>query len=189
MGSNIKSVVILSVPKRPSLGALRLIATVVAAETNSITNNIRAAFQFKFFTSFVGSSKMSYYWMGIQKFICRYLLESDSVTELVSEILDEMHRRIVQSFLDFVILLELSKHPLSGDDIISLIHKRHHMLMSADTIHSYLNTLERDGLVKSELNRKNRVYNITECGNEAAREFLDAKTKILGLFLDLFICE
>jgi len=106
---------------------------------------------------------------------------------LESEILDRMHRRIVQSFLDVVILLELRKHPFSGDDVISFVHNKFHISLSSDTVHSCLRDLERDELVKGEGTRGKTVYTLTEQGKERARAFLNAKDKILGLVLNLFV--
>jgi len=107
----------------------------------------------------------------------------------VSEFLDGIHKRFVRSFLDFVILLELSKRPLGGYDVITLIHDRHHMLLSSGTVYTKLYTLEKDGLVKSRLNSGKRVFTLTERGKETTREFLNSKARILGSLLDLFAGE
>jgi len=170
----------------PSVGALRLIATVVTAEAKNITNNRRAAFQFKFLTSFVISSELVSIGMRIQKFIWSYLLENSSVIELESDILNKMHRRLVQDFLDVVILQELLKRPLSGYDLISFVHNKFQILLSSGTVYSYLYSLERDGLVKGECAQRKRVYTLTERGKETARALWNMKDKILGLVLNLF---
>lgn len=109
------------------------------------------------------------------------------MVDLESEILNKMHRRIVKDFLDIFILMELRKRPLSGYDIVSLVHNKFHMLLSSGTIYSCLYTLERDGFVRGELGQGKRVYTLTERGKEITRAFLNVKDKILGLFLNLFI--
>ena len=52
-----------------------------------------------------------------------------------SEILMEMHRRVVTNFLDVLILLKLRNASLSGYDIISYVHKRFDMLISSGTVY------------------------------------------------------
>jgi len=111
------------------------------------------------------------------------------VAELESEILDQMHKRIVKNFLDIVILMELRKRSMSGYDIIAFINNKFHMLMSSGTVYSYLYFLERNRLIKGEWAQRRRVYTLTEQGKENVRAFLNSKDKILGLVLNLFIGE
>jgi len=85
--------------------------------------------------------------------------------------------------------MELSKRPLASHDVIAIISDRHHILLSSGTVYTCLYTLERDGLVKGSLNSGKRVFTLTERGKETAREFSNAKTKILGLLLGLFVAE
>lgn len=106
-----------------------------------------------------------------------------------SELLNQMHRRIVKSFLDMVILTELRKHSMSGHDVIAFVHNKFHMLMSSGTVYSYLYFLERNGFIKGEWAQRKRVYTLTEEGKETLRAFLNSKDKILGLVLNLFIGE
>jgi DNA-binding PadR family transcriptional regulator len=98
-----------------------------------------------------------------------------------------MHRRIVQDFLDLVILLELRKRPLSGYDVISFVHNKFHILLSSGTVYSYLYALERDTLVKGEYAQRKRIYTLTDRGRETARALSDLEAKILGLMLNLFV--
>jgi DNA-binding PadR family transcriptional regulator len=111
------------------------------------------------------------------------------VTDLESEILDQMHRKIVKNFLDLVILMELRKRSMSGYDLTSLVHNKFHVLMSSGTVYSYLYSLERNGLVKGERGQRRRVYTLTKTGEETVKALLDAKDKILGPILNLFVGE
>jgi len=104
-----------------------------------------------------------------------------------SEILMEMHRRVVTNFLDVLILLKLRNASLSGYDIISYVHKRFDMLISSGTVYSCLYHLERDGLIKGELVQRKRVYMLTEKGRETVKTILGMKDKILGLVVNIFI--
>jgi DNA-binding PadR family transcriptional regulator len=110
------------------------------------------------------------------------------VIDLESEILDKMHKRIVQDFLDLVILLELEKHPLNGDDLVSFVRNKFHISLSLGTVYSYLYALERGGLVKSEYAQK-KIYTLTDRGRETVRVLPNIKAKILGLMLNLFVGE
>jgi len=125
----------------------------------------------------------------VKKLICSYLLEAYSVLDLESEILKQMHKRIVKNFLDVVILMELSKHSMSGYDVISLVHNKFHMLLSSGTIYSNLYFLEKNGLIRGEQARRKRIYMLTEQGKGTAKAFLNSKDKILGMVLNLFIGE
>ena len=106
-----------------------------------------------------------------------------------SEILNQMNRRIVKNFLDLVILMELRKRSMSGYDVIAFVHNKFGMLLSSGTIYSYLYFLERNGLIKGEWVQRRRVYTLTEQGKENAKTLLNAKDKILGLLLNLFVGE
>jgi len=109
------------------------------------------------------------------------------VVELESEILDKMHKRIVQNFLDVVILMELRTRPLSNRDVVSFVHNKFGILLSLDTASSCLHGLEKEGLIKGEWVQRKRVYTSTELGKETATMFLNTKNKILGLILNLFV--
>lgn len=78
---------------------------------------------------------------------------------------------------------------MSGYDVIAFIHNKFQMLISTGTVYSYLYFLERNGLIKGELEQRRRVYALTEQGKETVKAFLNSKDIILGLFLNLFIGE
>lgn len=106
-----------------------------------------------------------------------------------SKILNGIHRRIVKDFLDMLILMELRKRSMSGYDVINFVHNKFAILMSSGTVYSLLYHLERNGLIKGEWNQRKRVYTLTKRGKETVRTFLNAKDKVLGLFLNLFVGE
>lgn len=109
--------------------------------------------------------------------------------ELESEILDKIHRRIITDFLDMLILMELRKGSMGGHDVIAFVHNKFRVLMSTGTVYSHMHFLERNGLIKGEPARKKGVYTLTERGNETVKAFVNAKGKILGLILNLFVDE
>ena len=109
------------------------------------------------------------------------------VADSESEILNEMHERIVKRFLDMVILMELRKHSMSGYNVISFVHNKFNMSVSSGTVYSCLYFLERNGLINGEGTQGKKVYTLTEQGKERVKAFLNSKDKILGLVLNLFI--
>jgi len=78
---------------------------------------------------------------------------------------------------------------MSSYDVISFVHNKFHILLSSDKVNSQMYSLEKDGLVKVEEAQKKMIYMLTERGKETAMSFLNAKDKILGLVLNLFIGE
>jgi DNA-binding PadR family transcriptional regulator len=106
---------------------------------------------------------------------------------LESEFLSKMNKRIVNDFIDIIILERLKNGPMSGYDVIEFIHKKFSYLISAGTVYAALHSMERDGLIEGYLNQKKRVYILTKKGEETLKAILNLKTKILGLMLNVFI--
>ena len=50
---------------------------------------------------------------------------------MVSKIVEKLWRRTIKTFMDILILAELQNKPLSGYDIIGLVHKRFNVLVSS----------------------------------------------------------
>ena len=96
-----------------------------------------------------------------------------------------MHERTVRNFLDIFILAEVADEPLSGYDLVSLIHKKFNLLMSSGTIYSILYSLERDELVKGRWTERRRAYTLTEKGLKALKDFSDAYDTIHGFIVNL----
>jgi DNA-binding PadR family transcriptional regulator len=59
-----------------------------------------------------------------------------------------MHDRVIKSFIDTIIMAELQNRPISGYDVISLIHNKFEFLASSDTVYSLLYSLERNELIE-----------------------------------------
>jgi DNA-binding PadR family transcriptional regulator len=93
-------------------------------------------------------------------------------------VLKKMHRRLVKTFLDVLVLSELRNGPMSGYDVIAFIHNKFHLLVSSGTVYSLLYSLERDGLIKGEWKQRKRVYTLTEKGKATIRAILNANDKI-----------
>lgn len=105
------------------------------------------------------------------------------------ELLREMQERIVKTFMDTIVLAKLRGHdePMSGYDVITFIHKKFGILVSSGTVYSHLYSLERDGLIKGRSSQRKRVYTLTDKGEKKIKAISEAKEKILGLMVNLFI--
>jgi len=95
-----------------------------------------------------------------------------------SNIVEKLHRRTIQNFMDILVLTEMKKRSLSGYDVIGLIHKRFAIMVSSGTIYSLLYSLERDGLIKSVGNERKRVYELTEKGEQDIKVITKANEEI-----------
>jgi len=100
---------------------------------------------------------------------------------MTTKIVENLKRRTIKTFMDMLILAELQDKPLSGYDIISLIHKRFNVLVSSGTVYSLLYSLERKGLVIADVDQRKRVYTLTDKGSETLETVGRANREINGL--------
>jgi len=100
-----------------------------------------------------------------------------------------MHRRIIKTFLDVLVLAELRSGPLSGYDVIAFIHNKFRLLVSSGTVYSLLYSLERDGLIRGVWNQRKRVYQLTEKGEDTIKTRMNANDKIQYLMTSLLKCK
>jgi len=103
----------------------------------------------------------------------------------VSKIVENLRRRTIKTFMDMLILAELQEKPLSGYDIISLVHRRFNVLVSSGTVYSMLYSLERKGLVTADMDQRKRVYTLTEKGEQTLETVGRANVEINGLVQNL----
>jgi len=95
-----------------------------------------------------------------------------------STLAEKLRKRVIQNFMDILILTEMKKGSLSGYDVISLIHQKFGILLSSGTIYSLLYSLERDGLIKGVWNQIKRVYELTEKGTQNIKVINKANEEI-----------
>jgi DNA-binding PadR family transcriptional regulator len=78
-----------------------------------------------------------------------------------------LNRRIIQNFMDIIILKHLkNNHPMSGYDVIKYLHEKFHMLPSSGTVYSILYELERQNLIEGNMIQGKRVYKLTNQGEK-----------------------
>ena len=93
-------------------------------------------------------------------------------------VLKKMHRRLVKTFLDVLVLSELRNQAMSSYDAIAFIHNKFRLLVSSGIVYSLLYSLERDGLIKGEWTQRKRVYTLTEKGEATIKAILIANDQI-----------
>lgn len=95
-----------------------------------------------------------------------------------SKLVEKLRKRVIQNFMDILVLTEMKKGSLSGYDVIALLHRRFGILLSSGTIYSLLYSLERDGLIKGVWNQRKRVYALTEQGEQNIKAITKANEEI-----------
>jgi DNA-binding PadR family transcriptional regulator len=98
-----------------------------------------------------------------------------------TKIVENLRRRTIKTFMDMLVLAELQAKPLSGYDIITLIHRKFNVLVSSGTVYSLLYSLERKGLVNAEMDQRKRVYTLTDKGEKTLETVGRANGEINGL--------
>ena len=101
------------------------------------------------------------------------------------KIVENLRRRTIKTFMDMLILTELQEEPLSGYDVISIIHKKFDVLVSSGTVYSLLYSLERKGLVTADMDQRKRVYTLTSKGEQTLETVGRANGEINGLVQNL----
>lgn len=105
--------------------------------------------------------------------------------KLEEKMLKRMHERIIKNFMDVIILAELRNGPISGYDVISLLHKKFHLLVSSGTVYSLLYSLERNDLIEGTWTERKRIYKLTNNGMKLIEMTLNANDKIRNLIASL----
>jgi DNA-binding PadR family transcriptional regulator len=100
---------------------------------------------------------------------------------LVNKTVEKLHRRVIKNFLDVLVLTEMKDNPLSGYDVIGLIHKKYNVLLSSGTIYSQLYSLEREGIISGVEDRRKRVFELTEKGEQTIEDIMRVNEQIQSL--------
>jgi DNA-binding PadR family transcriptional regulator len=98
---------------------------------------------------------------------------------LKSNVLKEVQRSLVMSFLDTIILAELRNPiPLGSYDIIEFVHRKFGFLISPGTIYSLMYSMERKGLLRGVEVQAKRTYTLTDKGVETINAILESRVEI-----------
>lgn len=104
---------------------------------------------------------------------------------MVNKTVEKLRSRVIKNFLDILVLTEMKDKPLSGYDVIGLIHKKYDVLLSSGTIYSQLYSLEREGIIRGEQNKRRRVYELTEVGEQAIGDIMRVNGQIQNLLKNI----
>ena len=108
---------------------------------------------------------------------------------LTSDFVEKLQKRVIQNFMDILILAEMKKSMVSGYDVICIIHKRFGILLSSGTVYSLLYSLERDGLIKGTWNQRKRVYTLTEKTEQNIEAIIKAKKEIQDFLRNISLLD
>jgi len=103
------------------------------------------------------------------------------------KIVEDLRGRTIKSFMDILILAELKKDPMSGYDVIGLIHKRFGILVSSGTIYSLLYSMERKGLITGVWNKRKRVYALAEKGDRNIKVITNVNEEIQNFLRNILL--
>ena len=106
----------------------------------------------------------------------------------VRNVLQEIERRIITSFMDFLILSILSHSDgyFSGYDIIKHIHTHFRFLASSGTVYANLYAMERNGLLQGTQQNRRRVYRLSPQGYEMVWNLEKANCNVQAIIATIF---
>lgn len=89
--------------------------------------------------------------------------------------------RLVKHFLGMIILYKLKQDITHGYDLIKFVHKTFGIFLSPGTVYPVLYELEKNGIVRSEMMGKRRMYSLADRSTAEAffGEFIDAHLCVL----------
>jgi len=109
------------------------------------------------------------------------------VSALKPEVTTDLDARLIQSFMDIIILRVLkNNHLTSGYDLIKYLHQRFDILASSGTVYSMLYSLERQGFIKGNSDGRRRVYKLTEQGEGFLKRIYMTHERSYAVFSSIF---
>ncbi len=109
-------------------------------------------------------------------------------TDLEGYTQKDIETRIVKSFLDILILIEMKKQiNLSGYDVTAFVNGKFGGILSPGTVYATLYSMERKGLIKGESDGRKTVYKLTDKGSEVTglmkKSYNDQMTEFIRKFM------
>jgi len=109
-------------------------------------------------------------------------MEKTSIKTKKYDILKELRKRFVYSFLDIIVLAKLISGDCNGYALIKYIYQRDKILVGSGSLYSTLYAMERKGLIKGEWIERSRIYHITPEGKEAIQTVAEKIDYLKSLF-------
>lgn len=85
-----------------------------------------------------------------------------------NDIKPSIRHRSILAYLDLVILQMLTRRPMTGYEINSVIMKKFGVLVGPSTVYSKLSNMERKGWIRTLRENPGRVYGLTSQGQHKA---------------------
>jgi DNA-binding PadR family transcriptional regulator len=109
------------------------------------------------------------------------------VSGFKSDLVTDLDARLIQSFMDIIILRILKNNHLgSGYELIKYFHQRFHILVSSGTVYSTLYSLERQGFTEGNFDGRRRVYRLTGQGEEFLKKIYMSHERSYAVFSSIF---
>ena len=114
----------------------------------------------------------------LPNFTTKQELNTETPLDTVSE---EVVEEFAKSNLENIILSLLYQNGMCGYDMIKTISRRYHVFLNQATVYSNLYSLQKAGIIKSELmsDNKTKVFVLTDEGRDSARNRLRDFSKVL----------
>jgi len=101
---------------------------------------------------------------------------------------DDIRTRVVKSFLDILILIELKKQlQLSGYDITTFLHEQFGKIISPGTVYATLKSMKSNELIDGNIQDKKTVYSLSTKGQEAVSTMMIDFHEQMALFAQKFL--
>ena len=104
---------------------------------------------------------------------------------LEEQVVEKWRKKTVKKFMDILILAELENKPMGGTDTIAFIHDKFGVLISAGTVYSLFHSLERDKMIKARVEKRKRIYTLTEEGEKTIKAIRKANNEFQNILKDL----
>jgi len=89
---------------------------------------------------------------------------------MTQELQQQLHERVIKSFIDLIILKELQvRKTIDGYAVLKMIQAKHHFMLSSGTVYTHLYEMERKGLIGGEWLERKRIYRSTYQGTQLAK--------------------
>ena len=98
-----------------------------------------------------------------------------------------LYKKLLKAFLETVIMVCLKDELLSGYDFLLHFNEKFNIVLSPGTVYSTMNNMERDGLIKSEIFLRKRIYQLTDEGKIALNETLKHVESLQAFIQDLLV--
>jgi DNA-binding PadR family transcriptional regulator len=99
----------------------------------------------------------------------------------------DIETRVIKSFLDILILIEMKKQNLSGYDLTAFVNNKFGGILSPGTVYATLYSMERKGLIKGESDGKKTSYSLTEKGIDVITSMMQDFNKDMTDFVRNFL--